>query len=80
MFKKYFERRGGGGVLVRVLLVKTIKILFFYSDSNECTASPSVMSVLNVAILVRLKAAGAKLQLVFQETEKLARVCEGVCQ
>ena len=53
-------------------------LLFFYPDIDECTASsPHVTSMLNARIFVGLIAADANL--VFLETEQLAKVCEGLC-
>ena len=60
-----------GDILVCVLL-------FFYPDIDECTASsPNVTSMVNARMLLGLIAADAKL--VFLETAKPAKVCEGLC-
>ena len=84
MFKKgfvfFFFFGGGGGLLVRVLLVKTgfnQNSLFTKISTNVLPLLPSVMSMHNVPILVGLIAADVKL--VFLETEKLVKVCEGLC-
>ena len=65
---------------MRVLLVKTgfnENSLFTKISTNVLPLLPSVMSMHNVPILVGLIAADVKL--VFLETEKLAKVCEGLC-
>ena len=51
--------------------------LFTKISTNVLPLLPSVMSMHNVPILVGLIAADAKL--VFLETEKLVKVCEGLC-
>ena len=51
--------------------------LFIKISTNVLPLLPSVMSMRNVPILVGLIAADAKL--VFLETEKLVKVCEGLC-
>ena len=65
---------------MRVLLVKTgfnQNSLFTKISTNVLPLLLSVMSMRNVPILVGLIAADAKL--VFLETEKLVKVCEGLC-
>ena len=70
---------GGGGLLVRVKtgFNQNQNSLFTKISTNVLPLLPSVMSMHNVPILVGLIAADAKL--VFLETEKLVKVCEGLC-
>ena len=76
MFKKFFEL----GILVRALLVKTAfnqnSLFFTQISTNVRPLLRYVTSMLSARILVGLIAANAKL--VFLETAKLAKVCDGL--
>ena len=66
---------------MRVLLVKTgfnqNSLFFTHISTNVLPLLRYVTSMLNARILMVLIAADASL--VFLETEKLAKVCEGLC-